>query len=91
MFKDPGIVFHCLNASIALPYPIGLPFGDYRTVGAMSSTNKIGIKPARSIYCVNPTHRRQPSSVLLRSIAIVIGPTPPGTGVIAETFDNTAS
>lgn len=45
----------------------------------------------RRYATASPAARRAARSVFTSSIAIVIGPTPPGTGEIADAFSATAS
>jgi hypothetical protein len=51
----------------------------------VKSYNKTKFKKQPLHVEMNPNARLAESSVLERSIEIVTGPTPPGTGVIADT------
>src|SRR5690606_41124069 len=62
---------------------------DARGVGRGGDQSYVG--PARSFARCAHQARRAASSVFWSSIAIVIGPTPPGTGVIQPAFSRTAS
>ena len=55
------------------------------------SANQASQGATRSAYASGWMEWRAALSVLLRSMAMVIGPTPPGTGVMAAAFSATDS
>jgi len=68
-------------------YLRGVP--SFKFAGRWGRTQRAALDYA--VAGLNPAARLADSTVLYRSIVIVIGPTPPGTGVMSEAFSFTAS
>src|SRR3546814_11243909 len=62
------------------------PGGSITTKKVMNAEMKSSSKDQRPSRTASPTRRLAATSVLRNRTAMVIGPTPPGTGVIARTW-----
>ena len=70
------------------PWPLSPSQSDGITIGTFTSENDDPAESLHGGYSNRPSAAR---TVLYSSIVTVIGPTPPGTGVIAAAFSATAS
>ena len=87
-----NVVVHQLRQPqlAAQPHRQGQPCIGHQPVVVNGDVNTVTTL-ARAAQAGTPAAWRAARSVLASSIAMVIGPTPPGTGVIADAFSATAS
>src|SRR5690348_7190735 len=74
------------NGSPACPYPTKTKLEPTAHNGLVGGSSPPG--PTNLVVDLNPCRRSADEIVLASSIVTVIGPTPPGTGVMCETFGN---